>query len=164
MHLNVFESKCSAMCIEKKDDVDPKPPKRNGICGPCIWFKEKPLSRWQFIVLLLFGILTPLWVVIRLTGSLTGDIIAGVSGLILAVYGAIHFRKIQLFNVIFNHKNLLIMLFCILFFCLINLKYMITSEMNIFSSFPITVAPMQQSNSNLILHQQTINTYLRILS
>eukprot|EP01083_Nonionella_stella_P252577 870060_1 len=73
-------------------DVEPKPPKRNGICAPCIWFKEKPLSRWQFIVLLLFGILTPLWVVIRLTGSLTGDIIAGVSGFFLAIYGANHFR------------------------------------------------------------------------
>eukprot|EP01084_Bolivina_argentea_P186796 321881_1 len=110
-------------------DVDRKPPKKNGICAPCIWFKEKPLPPWQFIVLLLFGFLTALWAVIRLTESLTGDIIAGVSGLILAVYVANHFRKIQLFNVIFNHKSLLIMLFCILFFCLINLKYIITSEM-----------------------------------
>ena len=66
--------------------------KRSGICAPCQWFKEKPLARMQFAVLLLFGILTPVWTLVRLTGSLTGDILSGVAALILALYGANHFR------------------------------------------------------------------------
>eukprot|EP00483_Globobulimina_turgida_P002713 UN02718 len=73
-------------------DTPPKPPKRSGICAACVWFKEKPLSRWQFIVMLLFAILTPVWAFLRVTGSLTGDIVAGVGALILAVYAANHFR------------------------------------------------------------------------
>merc|ERR1712228_278104 len=36
--------------------------------------------------------LTPLWIIIRATGSLTGDILSGLCAFILACYGANHFR------------------------------------------------------------------------
>ena len=73
-------------------ETDDKPTARRGICAPCVWFKEKPHERWAFIVMLLFGILTPVWAVLRVTGSLTGDILSGISALIFAVYSAKHFR------------------------------------------------------------------------
>merc|ERR1712154_532040 len=63
-----------------------------GICAPCQWFKESPLKRWPFAVFLLFGILAIIWILIRATGSLTGDILSGLCAFILACYGANHFR------------------------------------------------------------------------
>ena len=68
------------------------PPKRTGICAPCQWFKESPMTRWTFAVMLLFGCLTPIWIIIRATGTLTGDILSGLCAFILACYGANHFR------------------------------------------------------------------------
>eukprot|EP01084_Bolivina_argentea_P214852 364711_1 len=67
-------------------------PQRSGICQSCEWFKENPLRRWQFAVFLLFGILTLLWLILRVTSSLTGDVLAGICGFFLACYGANHFR------------------------------------------------------------------------
>eukprot|EP01083_Nonionella_stella_P066588 175457_1 len=67
-------------------------PKRKGICAPCQWFKESPLKRWQFALMLLFGLLTPVWAFLRVTGSITGDIAAGAAAFVLALYAANHFR------------------------------------------------------------------------
>merc|ERR1712129_411868 len=68
------------------------PPKRVGICASCQWFKESPMTRWTFAIMLLFAVLTPIWIIIRATGSLTGDILSGLCAFILACYGANHFR------------------------------------------------------------------------
>merc|ERR1712129_125578 len=53
---------------------------------------ESPMTRWTFAVMLLFAVLTPIWIIIRATGSLTGDILSGLCAFILACYGANHFR------------------------------------------------------------------------
>jgi len=74
---------------------DKKPPanQRAGGCkGACQWFLEKPLSRWPFVVFLLFAALTLVWMIMYLVGSKTGYILAGVFALIMAAYGANHFR------------------------------------------------------------------------
>ena len=63
-----------------------------GICQSCQWFKQAPVRRWTFGVMLLFALLTPIWIIIRATGPLPGDILAGLCGFILACYGANHFR------------------------------------------------------------------------
>ena len=73
-------------------DAKPAPPKRSGIFASCKWFKESPLRRWTFGVMLLFALLTPIWIIIRATGPMAGDIISGIAGFALAVYGANHFR------------------------------------------------------------------------
>eukprot|EP00483_Globobulimina_turgida_P000508 UN00508 len=65
---------------------------RSGICQSCQWFKENPLRRWKFAVFLLFTVLTLVWLILRVTASLTGDLLAGVCALVLACYGANHFR------------------------------------------------------------------------
>merc|ERR1719291_459209 len=78
--------------INQSDQSSQSPPERSGICAPCIWFKESPMTRWTFAVMLLFGCLTPVWIVIRATGTLTGDILSGLCAFILAWYGANHFR------------------------------------------------------------------------
>eukprot|EP00483_Globobulimina_turgida_P013734 UN13760 len=67
-------------------------PVRSGPCQSCQWFKENPLRRWQFAVFLLFGILTLLWLILRVTSKLTGEVAAGLCAFILACYGANHFR------------------------------------------------------------------------
>jgi len=67
-------------------------PERSGVCQSCQWFKEAPLRRYQFAVFLLFGILTLLWLILRVTSSVTGDALAGICALVLAFYGAQHFR------------------------------------------------------------------------
>lgn len=63
-----------------------------GICQSCQWFKAKPLQRWTFGVMLLFAILTPLWLILKATSGATGDVLAGLLGIILACYAANHFR------------------------------------------------------------------------
>eukprot|EP01084_Bolivina_argentea_P057785 105549_1 len=65
---------------------------RKGCCAPCQWFKEKPLSRWQFGVFLLFGFLTLIWLIMKATGGITGEVLAGLCALILSCYAANHFR------------------------------------------------------------------------
>eukprot|EP01084_Bolivina_argentea_P126131 223394_1 len=69
-------------------------PGRTGIFQSCAWFNENKLRRWQFALFLLFGVATLLWLILRVTGSLTGDVLAGLSAIVLAVYGASHFRTL----------------------------------------------------------------------
>ena len=79
-----------------------------GICQSCLWFKQSPLRRWTFGVMLLFALLTPIWLIIRATGTLTGDILSGLAGFILACYGANHFRILlglkEQVNIYISHK------------------------------------------------------------
>eukprot|EP01084_Bolivina_argentea_P065362 119139_1 len=75
----------------------PKPapkeiPKREGCCAPWEWFTESPLHRWQFGVFLVWSILPVVWIAIRFGSSLTADLLAGIFALVLAIYGANHFR------------------------------------------------------------------------
>ena len=56
-----------------QSDKPPKPKERKGIFQSCEWFKEDPCTRWPFVVMLLFGCLTPIWLLFKATGSkLTG--------------------------------------------------------------------------------------------
>ena len=73
-------------------DAPPAAPKRTGIFQSCAWFKESPLRRWTFAVMLLFAIMTPLWLILKATSGTVGDVLAGVCGIILACYAANHFR------------------------------------------------------------------------
>eukprot|EP00484_Ammonia_sp_Unknown_P022659 CAMPEP_0197025802 /NCGR_PEP_ID=MMETSP1384-20130603/6021_1 /TAXON_ID=29189 /ORGANISM="Ammonia sp." /LENGTH=269 /DNA_ID=CAMNT_0042454373 /DNA_START=88 /DNA_END=897 /DNA_ORIENTATION=- len=75
--------------LSKKDQQKPE---YSGVCASCQWFKANPMRRWTFAVMLLFAILCPIWLIIRATGTLTGDILSGLCGLALACYGANHFR------------------------------------------------------------------------
>mmetsp|Transcript_41225 Transcript_41225/g.67816 ORF Transcript_41225/g.67816 Transcript_41225/m.67816 type:complete len:272 (-) Transcript_41225:202-1017(-) len=69
--------------------------KYTGICASCQWFKANPIGNWKFGLLLLFGFLTPVWAAVRFVSrDMTGDILAGVFGLILALFGASHFRTL----------------------------------------------------------------------
>eukprot|EP01083_Nonionella_stella_P317276 1154279_1 len=78
---------------------DGKAKKYNGICASCKWYNDAPLlqrctdsKRRTFLLMLSFGLLTPVWMILRVTGTLTGDLVAGVSALILALYAANRFR------------------------------------------------------------------------
>jgi len=81
--------------VTDADSMIPKQKKREtytGICASCQWFKASPLQRWTFGVMLLFGLATPLWIILRATGTLTGDILSGLSGFAFALYAANYFR------------------------------------------------------------------------
>jgi len=72
-----------------------KPPekKRAGGCkGACQWYMEKPLARWPFLLFLIFAAATVVWMIMYLAGGTTGYIVAGISAIIMAGYGANHFR------------------------------------------------------------------------
>lgn len=77
---------------ERMLEKEHEKPERSGLFQSCQWFKENPLRRYQFAVFLLFGILTLLWLILRVTSSLTGDALSGLCALVLAGYGAQHFR------------------------------------------------------------------------
>ena len=51
-----------------------KPPKEyKGIFQSCEWFRDHPCDHWEFGIMLLFGLLTPMWFIWKLLGSdLTG--------------------------------------------------------------------------------------------
>merc|ERR1712228_60 len=71
------------------------PPKRpGGICAPWKWFCESPLKRYQFLIFLIFGCLTIVWLLmfIGTAGGATSYILAGVAAIIMSGYGANHFR------------------------------------------------------------------------
>jgi len=68
------------------------PPARKGLFQSCEWFKQRPLSRWQFAVFLLFGVATLLWIVIKATSGITGDVLSGLCAVVLAGWGAQHFK------------------------------------------------------------------------
>eukprot|EP01084_Bolivina_argentea_P282551 483674_1 len=69
------------------------PPKREGgICAPWIWFKESPMKRYQFLVFLLFGLLTIIWLLVFITNQTGGYIAAGIAAIVMSGYGANHFR------------------------------------------------------------------------
>eukprot|EP00484_Ammonia_sp_Unknown_P012437 CAMPEP_0197057212 /NCGR_PEP_ID=MMETSP1384-20130603/94292_1 /TAXON_ID=29189 /ORGANISM="Ammonia sp." /LENGTH=274 /DNA_ID=CAMNT_0042491529 /DNA_START=17 /DNA_END=841 /DNA_ORIENTATION=+ len=66
--------------------------KYTGICASCQWFQDSPQQRWKFGFLLLFALLTPLWILLRLNETLTADIASGAVAFTLACYAANHFR------------------------------------------------------------------------
>mmetsp|Transcript_61275 Transcript_61275/g.97535 ORF Transcript_61275/g.97535 Transcript_61275/m.97535 type:complete len:279 (-) Transcript_61275:1047-1883(-) len=72
------------------------PPKRDGgICAPWKWFCESPLKRYQFLIFLLFGGLTIVWLLMFIVSGgndSTAYILAGVAAIIMSGYGANHFR------------------------------------------------------------------------
>ena len=51
---------------------DSKPEERHGIFQSCQWFSESPMSRWQFALFLGFGASSIIWIIIRLSSSLSG--------------------------------------------------------------------------------------------
>jgi len=69
-----------------------KPPKREGICAGWKWFKEDPRNRYAFGVFLLFGVICAVCIAIRFGQQISGDILAGIIAVGLAIYGAHHFR------------------------------------------------------------------------
>lgn len=73
-------------------DSKPPPRERTGFLAPCLWFKEAPLRRWQFLVMCLPGIATILWIVLKATSSITGEVLCGLSACLLAGYGSYHFK------------------------------------------------------------------------
>ena len=48
------------------------PNKRTGICQSCEWFKESPITRWQFAIFLLFAVSSIIWILIRIGSPITG--------------------------------------------------------------------------------------------
>lgn len=79
----------------ENDGIDDGPPKREGgICAPWKWFCESPLKRYQFLVFLIFGGLTIVWLLMFITsaGGATSYILAGVAAILMSGYGANHFR------------------------------------------------------------------------
>jgi len=56
------------------------------------WFKEKPLQRWPFLLFILFGVLTVVWILMYLTSSLSGYVLAAVFAMVMSFYGANYFR------------------------------------------------------------------------
>jgi len=73
-------------------DEDAPPKREGGICAPWKWFCESPLKRYQFLVFLIFGMLTIVWLLMFITSGATGYILAGVAAIIMSGYGANHFR------------------------------------------------------------------------
>ena len=73
-----------------KDDLS----QHSGICAPWKWFCESPLKRYQFLVFLIFGCMTIVWLLmfIGTGGGATSYILAGVAAIIMSAYGANHFR------------------------------------------------------------------------
>eukprot|EP01083_Nonionella_stella_P093586 262348_1 len=74
---------------------DDAPPKREGgLCAPWKWFCESPIQRYQFLIFLLFGGLTVVWLLMFVgsAGSATAYILAGIAAIIMSGYGANHFR------------------------------------------------------------------------
>jgi len=70
-----------------------QPPKRaGGLKGAWQWYWEKPLNRWPFLLFLVFAALTVIWAIMYLAGQKTGYIMAGVCAVVMAGYGANHFR------------------------------------------------------------------------
>eukprot|EP00484_Ammonia_sp_Unknown_P021023 CAMPEP_0197034940 /NCGR_PEP_ID=MMETSP1384-20130603/12864_1 /TAXON_ID=29189 /ORGANISM="Ammonia sp." /LENGTH=289 /DNA_ID=CAMNT_0042464915 /DNA_START=21 /DNA_END=890 /DNA_ORIENTATION=- len=82
-------TKSSTLVISTKPT---RPTKRKGLCQSCQWFKESPRTRWQFALFLLFSILAIICIAIRFGNPIGGDVIAGILGLALSIYGANHFR------------------------------------------------------------------------
>eukprot|EP01083_Nonionella_stella_P016101 45025_1 len=80
------------LLIKKTDYSPPKPEKRTGFCAPCQWFKEAPLTRWEFALFLSFSVLAIVWCLVRVTGQLAADVLAGLCGIVLAIHGSHHFR------------------------------------------------------------------------
>eukprot|EP01083_Nonionella_stella_P216855 779026_1 len=75
-------------------EQDAPPKHESGICAPWKWFCESPLKRYQFLIFLLFGGLTVVWLLmfVGTAGGSTSYILAGVAAIIMSGYGANHFR------------------------------------------------------------------------
>jgi len=67
-------------------------PKRKGLFQSCAWFKEKPLRRWIYAAFLLFAPASMLWVIVKASSGVTGDVLAGIGAVVLALWGAQHFK------------------------------------------------------------------------
>jgi len=73
-------------------DHGPTVKPRKGPFQSCKWFMERPLSRWMFAVMLLFGPACLFWVILKASSGITGDILCGVSAIVLSLWGAQHFK------------------------------------------------------------------------
>lgn len=70
-------------------------PHGGGIKGMWKWFMQDPFNRLPFLVFVVFGFLTIIWLITYfLSGYLTGYLCAGLAAMAMSLYGANHFRTL----------------------------------------------------------------------
>lgn len=70
--------------------------------GMCLWYKQKPLQRWPFLMFVVVGFLLLLGAVMSLAGSSSGFVMVGVLATLMSIYGANHFRILLALKEVWN--------------------------------------------------------------
>jgi len=79
---------------QRTNNVSNQPTKHTGLCAPCKWYQEKPRKRYLFAVMWAVAAATVIFIPIRASSSMTGDILSGLVGIGLGLFAAQHFRTL----------------------------------------------------------------------
>lgn len=63
-----------------------------GLRGAFEWFMESPWTRWPFALFILFGLASLLWLILYFAEPSMGYMLAGISAIVMSLYGAYHFK------------------------------------------------------------------------